>query len=157
MKTRGPKLVHDRSHRVLATRCLVAAACTLLLSFGGHALAASGAEPTAQSATDARGAAPDSPNPLAGLRFFVDNREPSWRQWRHYRRRGQRSRANLMWQVAGQPKFKWFGRFTRPVGTMVRTYIDRAQRQGAVPLMVVMRHQGRACARSYAAGGSRED
>jgi endoglucanase len=135
----------------------MAAACALPLLLAGHTLAASGAEPTAQPAADARGVAPDSPNPLAGLRFFVDNREPSWRQWRRYRREGQSSRASLMWQVAGQPKFRWFGRFTRPVGRIARTYIDRAEAQGAVPLMVVMRHQGRSCGPSYAAGGSRED
>src|SRR4051794_15143717 len=77
-RRRGPKLVHDRSLRVLATRCLAAAACTLLLLLGAHALEASGAEPIGQRVTDPRGVAPESPNPLVGLRFFVDPQEPSW-------------------------------------------------------------------------------
>ena len=41
----------------------------------------------------------------------------------------------------------------------VRGFLDRVQcdQPGAVPLMVVMRHQGRACRPDYLAGGRAED
>jgi endoglucanase len=39
----------------------------------------------------------------------------------------------------------------------VRDFIGRAQRRGTVPLMVVMRHQGRKCGGGYTGGGPAED
>src|SRR3954453_23269279 len=68
-------------------------------------LAAAPCQSQAISLPDPRGVDPASPNPLAGQSFFVDHGEPSWRQWRRYRRRGNRRRASLMWRVAREPKF----------------------------------------------------
>src|SRR5215207_8121186 len=45
---------------------------------------------------DARAIDPAAPNPLAGLRLYVDPREPANRSYAAYRRRGQRGKAALM-------------------------------------------------------------
>jgi endoglucanase len=108
-------------------------------------------------AQDERGVNPASPNPLLGESFFVDRQQPSWRQWRAYRARGQMGRAALMWRIAREPKFRWFGRFNKPARQQVQDYIRRAQRAGQVPLIATLRHQGRACNARYTAGGARED
>jgi endoglucanase len=115
-----------------------------------------------QPGVDAQGALPIAPNPLAGLTFFVDPEEPSWRQWHYYQRRGMGRRASLVWRIASQPKFQWFGKWTRHGPALVakmQDYFHRVdcQQPGAVPLMAVMRHQGRQCNPHYQAGGARED
>ena len=136
-----------------------------LLAFALVATAA-GADPVpgAQStaSVDPRGVDPASPNPLAGLRFYLDHGEPAYRQYRRYLHRGMRRRAALIWRIAGQPRFKWFGRWTRHGPRLVHTvrkWLERAHRQqpGSVPLMVVMRHQGKGCGPGYRGGGRRED
>jgi endoglucanase len=115
-----------------------------------------------QPGVDAHAPAANAPNPLAGLTFFVDPDEPSWRQWRYYQRHGMNSRAALLWKIASQPKFNWFGKFTRhgpALVAKVRDYLHGVdcRQPGAVPLMAVMRHQGRQCNPHYQAGGARED
>ncbi|MFN2617568.1 MAG: glycoside hydrolase family 6 protein [Thermoleophilaceae bacterium] len=119
-----------------------------------------GADPS--SSVDPRGVDPASPNPLVGLRFYVDHSEPAYHLYRRYRHRGMRRRAALIWRIAKEPRFKWFGRWTRGGGGMVhkvRSWLRRAHRTqpGSVPLMVVMRHQGKGCGASYTGGGARED
>ena len=134
----------------VATFCVLAAVA---------ATAAPAATPAVQGTlpSDARGASPASPNPLLGLPLFVDRREPSWRLWRRYLRHHRRHRATLTWRLASQPKFHWFGHFTRPLGLTLGNYLARARRAWAVPLIVVMRHQGKRCNRHYSGGGRRED
>src|SRR5215208_90994 len=68
------------------------------------------AVPVPQPGVDPRGAAKGSPNPLAGLTFFVDPTEPAWLKWRSYLRARSRGRARLMWKIASRPRFRWFGR-----------------------------------------------
>ena len=109
---------------------------------------------------DPRGTSGLSPNPLRGQRWFVDPREPAWSSYVSYARHRQRHRAALMWRVAREPRFKWFGRWTGPnTRAKVRDYIEcaGALQPGSVPLMVVMRHQGRRCSPTYTAGGAAED
>jgi endoglucanase len=105
---------------------------------------------------DPRGVDPASPNPLLGQHFFVDHQNPAWRQYTYYRRRHQAGAAAEMWKLAREPKFRWFGRWDRPLRRRVRDYIARARRRGTVPLMVVMRHQGHGCG-GYDGGGTAED
>ena len=119
---------------------------------------------SAQGSTsvDPRGVDPASPNPLVGLRFYVDHTEPAYRQYRRYRRKGMRRSAALVWRIAKEPRFRWFGRWTRGGGGMVRKvrrWLRRAHRTqpGSVPLAVVMRHEGKACGPGYTAGGPAED
>jgi endoglucanase len=119
-----------------------------------------GGMPQANNGVDPHGADPHSPNPLTNLRFFVDPTEPAYGSYSHYMRQGRKHEAELMWQLAGQPRFRWFGKFTRPnFFAKVRNYLHcvAALQPGTVPLMTVMRHQGKACNRHYTAGGKRED
>jgi endoglucanase len=109
---------------------------------------------------DPRGVDPSSPNPLLGHRFFVDRMEPAYVQWARWTRSGQASKADTIWRLAREPRFRWFGKFTRPhMQKKVRGFLDRVQcdQPGAVPLMVVMRHQGKSCGGGYRAGGEAED
>jgi endoglucanase len=108
---------------------------------------------------DPRGVDSDAPNPLRGVRWYVDPVEPAYRSYRSFVRRGQSQRAALMWQVAREPRFRWFGRWDRPVRRRVRNYLRcaAAVQPGAVPLMVVMRHQGKGCGGGYDGGGPAED
>jgi endoglucanase len=98
------------------------------------------------------------PNPLAGLRFYVDHDSPSWNQWRAYERAGRHARANLVWRIAREPKAVWVGRFTKPnFHVKVRRIFDNAHAQGAVPIMTVLRAQSTRCSPTYDGGGPAED
>jgi len=115
--------------------------------------------PAGVAGVDARGTDPQSPNPLRGLRWYVDPVEPAYRSYRTFVRKGKRHAASLMWRVAREPRFRWFGRWNRPVRRRVRNYLHcvAAVQPGAVPLMVVMRHQGKGCGGGYTGGGPAED
>ena len=81
-------------------------------------------------------------------------------QWVRWKRGGQTANADTIWRLARQPRFRWFGRFTRPrMQKKVRGFLDRVQcdQPGTVPQMVVMRHQGKGCSGTYRAGGAAED
>jgi endoglucanase len=113
-------------------------------------------------APDPQGAAPGSPNPLAGLPWFVDHEwGPAWREHRHLLKLGRRGEAGLMLKLAEQPQFKWFGRSSgtaSPYRTM-RGYFERMDQSmpGAVPQIVSMRHEGNDCGPHYTGGGARGD
>jgi endoglucanase len=97
-------------------------------------------------------------NPLAGLKLFVDRDSPSWRQWELYEHSGQKEKANLIWKIAREPKAAWLGRFTRPnFHVKVRRLIDPAVRDGAVPVLAVLRAQSTGCGPHYDGGGPTED
>jgi endoglucanase len=116
--------------------------------------------PTAPFGIDPRGVDPAAPNPLLGQRFFLDRMEPAYMQWVRWKRAGETTRANQIWKLAREPRFRWFGKFTAPrMEKKIRGYLDRVQcdQPGTVPLMVVMRHQGKGCSGSYRAGGLAED
>jgi endoglucanase len=109
---------------------------------------------------DVRGVNPAAPNPLVGTKWFVDRMEPAYMDWARWMRQGEASKAETIWRLAREPRFRWFGRFTRPhMQKRVRGFLDRVQcdQPGAVPLMVVMRHQGRSCDGRYLGGGLAED
>jgi endoglucanase len=114
--------------------------------------------PAGVPGVDARGIDPNLPNPLRGLRWYVDPVEPAYRSYRTFLRKGRRGAASLMWRIAREPRFRWFGRWNRPVARRVREYLRcvAAEQPGAVPLMVVMRHQGKGCG-GYTGGGPAED
>jgi endoglucanase len=109
---------------------------------------------------DPRGVDPAAPDPLLGLTYFVDRMEPAYADWVKYKHRGQDGRAALIWRLAREPRARWFGRFTRPhLVAKVRGFLDRVQcdQPGAVPQMIVMRHQGIGCGHGYLGGGAKED
>jgi endoglucanase len=115
--------------------------------------------PAGVPGVDARGTDPNLPNPLRGLRWYVDPVEPAYRSYRTLVHKGRRDRASLMWRIAREPRFRWFGRWNSPVGPRVREYLHcvAAAQPGAVPLMAVMRHQGKGCGGGYTGGGPAED
>jgi endoglucanase len=126
-----------------------------------------------QPGADYRAVDPHSPNPLVGSRWFVDPREPAYRQWLQHLRNGQEHRAALVQKIALMPKFRWFGTWTIDRGQELNyellPYINRAQcckwdgkrwscpEPPSIPLLTVMRHQGKECHRRYTAGGPAED
>ena len=116
--------------------------------------------PISQAGIDPRGVDPALPNPLVGLKFFVDRLEPAYEDWTRYKRTGQTAKANEIWKLAREPRFRWFGRFTKPdMPGKVRGYLDRVQcdQPGSIPQMIVMRAQANACHRGYDGGGPAED
>ena len=94
------------------------------------------------SAVDPRGTNPSSPNPLVGLRWFVDyDWHPSWdtyRAWK-YRRPGD---AQQILKIASQPNFRWFGKWDTNPYRKVTQYMDKVQSMspGTVPTLTVFRH-----------------
>ena len=139
--------------------------CTLRLCPGPPSTTPVTPPPPAWPAPDPRGIHPRSPNPLAGLRFFVDKSRwaPQYKQYRAHKRRGQKGKAAMVARIALQPQFRWMGRWSEraPGGTAVavRDLIARAQRSqpGSVPQIVTLRHQGKKCHKGYLGGGPRED
>ena len=118
------------------------------------------AAPVLPAGIEPRGVDPSSPNPLLGLRYFVDRMEPAYMDWARYKRQGNDAQANTIWRLAREPRFRWFGKFTRPrMQKKTRGFLDRVQcdQPGTVPMMAVMRHQGKSCNGSYRAGGEAED
>jgi hypothetical protein len=91
-----------------------------------------------QGASTAGGA--QAENPLAGLRFYVDQDSPSMEQYRSLRRSGQTHKADLTWRIAREPKAVWVGRFTSPnFRVKVRRIFESAQQQRAIPILTVLR------------------
>ena len=110
----------------------------------------------ASSGTTTNAQAPG--NPLAGARLYVDHHSPAWRQWRAYRRSGQRRKALLIRKIAREPRALWFGRFTSPhFRKKVRRQIVRAKRRRAVPVLTVIRAEANDCGPWYTGGGPAED
>jgi hypothetical protein len=131
-----------------------------------------------QPGVDSRAVDTAAPNPLAGMHWFVDRQEPAYRDWVRSVRTRHKRKAALLAKVALVPKFRWFGAwyedrfgefFTR--NRKLLPFIWRAQccmwitaeprvecpDPPTVPLMVVMRHQGKKCDGRYTAGGEAED
>lgn len=122
---------------------------------------------------DKRAVSPRAANPLAGEKWYVDNkrsrfgvkgfREPAFGE---YASSSGRTRA-LFGKIALTPRFFWFGRFSgdsldRQRGLddlrlRVCTFLADAERENAVPLVTTLRHLGRECNSRYLAGGARED
>lgn len=109
-----------------------------------------------------RAASPRAPNPLAAERLYVDTyrkttgnrafREPGYGAYRN----ASGARRALLAKIALTPRFAWFGAFT-PMPDRVCAFIQTAEADNAVPLITVLRHQGRACNGSYTGGGVAED
>lgn len=140
---------------------MVRASLVLLILIGtvlAAAAFASEAPRSDASTVDPQGADPASPNPLLGVKFFVDQESPSWHQWRAYSAAGDTQKADLIWKIAREPKSLWLGRFTRPnFAVKVRRLIDAAKAQGAVPLFTVLRAEATSCGPNYQGGGPRGD
>ena len=98
------------------------------------------------------------PNPLEGVKLFVDRESPAWQQWQRFQRTGDSRKANLIWKIAREPRAIWLGRFTRPnFAVKVNRILDAAKADGAVPVLTVLRAQATSCGPSYDGGGPAED
>lgn len=83
---------------------------------------------------DPRGLSGLDPNPLVGQRWFVDPREPAWQSYVSYAHQGQTQNAGLMWRLAREPRFRWFGRWSGPdVSAKVRAYWAARARSSPAP------------------------
>ena len=122
---------------------------------------------------DRRAVSPRAANPLAGEKWYLDTkrsrfghkgfREPAYGDYQSYAGR----KKALMARIALTPRFFWFGRFSGDsldpqrglddLRLRVCTFLADAEREGAVPLIVSMRHTGGECNPRYQAGGVRED
>lgn len=124
------------------TALTAATACALLA-----ALAAPPAEPRAQTA-----------DPFDGIELFVDREAPAWQEWQRLRRAGKQRQAKLVWRIAREPSARWVGRFTKPsLERKLGPYLERAAREGKVPLLMVLRAQSTKCGPRYLGGGVAED
>ncbi len=98
------------------------------------------------------------PDPLEGVRFYVDRDSPSWHQWQAFQRAGETRKADLIEKIAREPKALWLGRFTRPnFAVKVRRLIDPAKARGEVPIFTVLRAEAIGCSPSYQGGGPAAD
>ena len=121
-----------------------------------------GGDPAAAgNGADARGINPSAPSPLAGLDLYVNRIEDhAYSDMVRYQRSGQQRQAAYMARIALQPRAVWFGKFTRPnFHQKIRNFLNCAQwmQPGSVPIMMVLRHQGKQCNPRYTAGGAAED
>ena len=118
------------------------------------------APPVLPVGIDPRAVDPAAPNPLLRLLLHRGSMEPAYMSWSRWKRSDQGANASTIWKLAREPRFRWFGKFTRPhMQKKVRGFLDRVQcdQPGTVPLMAVMRHQGQDCGAHYRAGGEDKD
>jgi endoglucanase len=115
---------------------------------------------TPQPGGDARAVSPGSPNPLLGLPWFVDPLETAYHRWQEAKDAGRADEASLLWRIAREPRFRWFGKFTRPdLSRQIRRYLTRVQCEapGTIPQMAILRAEANECHRRYLGGGRAED
>ncbi|MEX1142193.1 MAG: glycoside hydrolase family 6 protein [Thermoleophilaceae bacterium] len=97
-------------------------------------------------------------NPLDGVELYVDREAHAWVEWERLQRAGKARKAALVWKIAREPPARWAGKFTKPsLKRKIGTYIDRAEAEGNVPLLTVMRAEATKCSPTYQAGGPAED
>ena len=99
-------------------------------------------------------AAPTHPNPLAGMRFYVDPNSKAAQTAAQWRSSGRDADAAQMDKIAGQPQAAWFGDWdgANPAAD-VRAAAGRAYAAGAVPVLVAYNIPSRDCG-GYSGGGA---
>ena len=113
-----------------------------------------------QAPANPQGVAPTDPNPLLGLKFYVDKVEQPAAKWeQRFRRQGQTGTAALMAKIANQPIFRWIGKSDENPERNTRVFLQRAAERapGTVPGITVLAHHGEKCGKGYTAGGRRLD
>jgi endoglucanase len=109
---------------------------------------------------DPQGVDPGSPNPLLGMKFYVDRVEqPAAKWYLRYKRQGKDGSAALMNKLASQPIFRWIGKSDHNPERNTRVFLQRAAERapGTVPGITVLAHHGEKCGGGYDAGGRRLD
>src|SRR4051794_34103901 len=113
-----------------------------------------------QAPINPQGVAPTDPNPLLGLRFYVDKVEQPAARWeQRFRNQGQTGTASLMAKIANQPIFRWIGKSDHNPERNTRVFLQRAAERapGTVPGITVLAHQGEKCGKGYTGGGRKLD
>jgi endoglucanase len=64
--------------------------------------------------------------------------------------------AALIAKIAAQPQASWYGSWSADITTVVKTYVDAAERAGALALLVAYNVPNRDCGQ-YSAGGAQDD
>ena len=146
----------------LAHKKALLAAAVMAVSIAVAPDAGAQAPPAPAPVPDWHAADPAAPNPLLNQNWYVDTvAAPAWRSYRTLKRAGKAHEADLMMKIARNPQFKWWGRWagsTNPHKALA-WWLDRMDKQqpGAVPQLVVARHEGKKCSPTYQGGGPRGD
>lgn len=91
-------------------------------------------------------------NPLADLSFYVDpnsNAKQQVQEWKEPRP----DDADLIRLIAREPQAKWFGDWNDQPKREVEAYVDAAETDGNIPILVLYNIPFRDCG-SYSAGGA---
>ena len=85
-------------------------------------LAASVAVPSAASASGGQAPGATDPNPLVGQRWWDQNTPYNftWNGFRTLSREGRAKDAADVRMLAEQPRFRWWGRWERPIASKLR-------------------------------------
>jgi len=139
----------NRSLSLLAALATLVVVALMSLP-SGNAVASGGQAPGAAD-----------PNPLAGQSWWtMDPKwDPRWIDTVKLADEGKAADALTMSKLAQVPQFRWWGQWEKPLASKLGGSFKAMENlaPGSVPLLVVHRHQGKACNPRYQAGGPAED
>jgi len=142
MRTRGPR----RQYQVgLETLGLAWSGLLLLAACAHHSGAA--AAPAASASSSVSGG-----NPFAGMPVYrapYSNAENAQRRLE----KSDPASAALVAKIAAQPQASWYGGWSGDIKTVVASYVNAAERAGALALLVAYNVPNRDCGQ-YSAGGA---
>lgn len=144
----GTPAIERRPGTWAAWRCSVSVALSIVAASWGAACGRpppSAAEPVA---------APGG-NPFAGVQIYrapYSNAENAQRQLQ----RERPDDAALIAKIAAQPQASWFGGWNAGIETVVKNYVNAAERAGELALLVAYNVPDRDCGQ-YSSGGARDD
>jgi endoglucanase len=107
---------------------------------------------SATTTTTTQSPAPASGNPLAGLAFFTNPNSNARRQANEWKT-SRPADALQMEKIASQPEAKWLGDWNTNIYADTKAYVDLAESQGKVPVMIAYNIPQRDCG-NYSAGGA---
>jgi endoglucanase len=97
-------------------------------------------------------AVPVAGNPFAGISVYrapYSNAENAQKQ----AEKTNPEEAALMGKIAAQPQASWYGSWSADIETVVKSYVNAAERAGELPLLVAYNIPNRDCGQ-YSAGGA---
>jgi endoglucanase len=122
----------------------------------GHGATAGAASPgAAGSGAAAPGGKSFTGNPFVGIAIYrapYSNAENAQRQTE----RSNPADAALIAKIAAQPQASWYGGWSADIKTVVKNYVDAAERAGAMPVMVAYNVPNRDCGQ-YSKGGAHDE
>jgi endoglucanase len=139
------------SSLIAAALCLISVGCRHGAPAGATSPEGSGAAPSVTGP----GAKSFTGNPFAGIAIYrapYSNAENAQKQTEKV----NPVEAALIAKIAAQPQASWYGSWSADVSTVVKTYVDAAERAGALALLVAYNVPNRDCGQ-YSAGGAQDD